>query len=89
METLLAKAEAFEGRQLPLQPEARNALFALADGDGRYLLSLAETLFNIGSARPLSIADLGKVLQKRSPAYDKDREEHYNLISALHKSIRR
>src|SRR3954470_1636075 len=88
LEALLAKAEAFEGRPLPLEPEARAALTALADGDGRYLLTLAETLFNIGSARPLSTKDLGQVLQKRSPAYDKDREEHYNLISALHKSIR-
>ncbi|WP_293907967.1 replication-associated recombination protein A [Phenylobacterium sp.] len=86
--TLLAKAEAHEGRTLPLEPEARAALVALADGDGRYLLTLAETLFNIGSAKPLSTKDLGQVLQKRSPAYDKDREEHYNLISALHKSIR-
>ena len=85
---LLAKAEAHEGRALPLAEEARGALLALADGDGRYLLTLAETLFNIGSARPLSTAELGQVLQKRSPAYDKDREEHYNLISALHKSIR-
>jgi len=88
LESLLAKAEAFEGRALPLEPEARNALTALADGDGRYLLTLAETLFNIGSAKPLSTKELGQVLQKRSPAYDKDREEHYNLISALHKSIR-
>jgi putative ATPase len=88
LETLLEKAEAFEGRPLPLEPEARAALTALADGDGRYLLTLAETLFNIGSAKPLTTKDLGQVLQKRSPAYDKDREEHYNLISALHKSIR-
>ncbi|HLZ77557.1 replication-associated recombination protein A [Phenylobacterium sp.] len=88
LESLLEKAEAFEGRALPLEPEARQALTALADGDGRYLLTLAETLFNIGSAKPLSTKDLGQVLQKRSPAYDKDREEHYNLISALHKSIR-
>jgi putative ATPase len=88
LESLLNKAEAFEGRPLPLEPEARTALSALADGDGRYLLTLAETLFNIGSARPLSTKELGQVLQKRSPAYDKDREEHYNLISALHKSIR-
>jgi putative ATPase len=88
LETLLEKAEAFEGRPLPLELEARQALSALADGDGRYLLTLTETLFNIGSAQPLSIKDLGQVLQKRSPAYDKDREEHYNLISALHKSIR-
>ena len=88
LENLLRKAEAFEGRALPLEPEARHALAALADGDGRYLLTLAETLFNIGSARPLTTKQLGEVLQKRSPAYDKDREEHYNLISALHKSIR-
>jgi putative ATPase len=88
LEALLEKAEAFEGRPLPLEPEARNALSALADGDGRYLLTLAETLFNIGSPRPLTTRQLGEVLQKRSPAYDKDREEHYNLVSALHKSIR-
>ncbi|MET0293386.1 MAG: replication-associated recombination protein A, partial [Phenylobacterium sp.] len=86
--SLLAKAEAFEGRALPLEPAAREALVALADGDGRYLLTLAETLFNIGSDQPLTTKELGEVLQKRSPAYDKDREEHYNLISALHKSIR-
>ncbi|HSV03100.1 MAG TPA: replication-associated recombination protein A [Phenylobacterium sp.] len=88
LETLLEKAEGYEGRPLPLEPEARGALLALADGDGRYLLSLAETLFNIGSVKPLATRELGQVLQKRSPAYDKDREEHYNLISALHKSIR-
>jgi putative ATPase len=88
LEQLLNKAEAYEGRSLPLTPEARQAMMALADGDGRYLLSLAETLFNIGSAGPLSVAELGQTLQKRSPAYDKDREEHYNLISALHKSVR-
>jgi putative ATPase len=88
LETLLARAEAFEDRPLPLTPEARQALMALADGDGRYVLSLAETLFNVGVAKPLSTGELGQVLQKRSPAYDKDREEHYNLISALHKSIR-
>ena len=88
MAELLVRAEALEGRALPLTSEARTALFALADGDGRYLLTLAETLFAIGPAEPLAPADLGALLQKRSPAYDKDREEHYNLISALHKSIR-
>jgi len=88
LEALLAKAEAHEGRPLPLEPEARAALVALADGDGRYLLTLSETLFNIASAKPLTTKELGQILQKRSPAYDKDREEHYNLISALHKSIR-
>jgi len=88
LESLIKKAETFETRPLPLEPDARGALIALADGDGRYLLTLIETLFNIGAAKPLSTAELGQVLQKRSPAYDKDREEHYNLISALHKSIR-
>jgi putative ATPase len=88
LETLIKKAETFETRPLPLEPDARSALIALADGDGRYLLTLIETLFNIGTAKPLTTQELGQVLQKRSPAYDKDREEHYNLISALHKSIR-
>ena len=71
-----------------LTPEAREALMAMADGDGRYVLSLAETLFAIGQDRPLGPKELANVLQRRSPAYDKDREEHYNIISALHKSIR-
>src|SRR6201996_5866749 len=88
LESLLAKAEAHEGKPLPLDADARQALVAMADGDGRYLLTLAETLFNIGSAEPMDIKSLSQVLQKRSPAYDKDREEHYNLISALHKSVR-
>ena len=88
LETLLQRAEAMEDRKLPLTPEAREAMIAMADGDGRYVLSLAETLFNIGSDHPLSTAELSQALQKRSPAYDKDREEHYNIISALHKSIR-
>jgi putative ATPase len=88
LETLLTRAEADEGRALPLTPEARQALVAMADGDGRYVLSLAETLFAIGQDEPLDSQGLAGVLQKRSPAYDKDREEHYNLISALHKSIR-
>src|SRR5471030_1934435 len=88
LSTLLAKAEAFEGRALPLDGPAREAMMAMADGDGRYLLSLAETLFNIASSERLDPAAMGQVLQKRSPAYDKDREEHYNLMSALHKSVR-
>jgi putative ATPase len=88
LEQLLAKAEAHEGQPLPLDADAREALIAMADGDGRYLLTLAETLFAIGAPKPLTPAELGQVLQKRSPAYDKDREEHYNLISALHKSVR-
>jgi putative ATPase len=90
--SLLTRAEAFEGCALPLDPAAREAMIAMADGDGRYLLTLAETLFNIaagpGGAVRLDTAAMSEVLQKRSPAYDKDREEHYNLISALHKSVR-
>jgi putative ATPase len=88
LETLLARAEAFEGRPLPLTPAAREAMIALADGDGRYVLTLAETLFTLAGAAPLDTAAMSAALQKRSPAYDKDREEHYNLISALHKSVR-
>ncbi len=88
LELLLSRAETFEGRPLPLTPPAREALKAMADGDGRYVLTLAETLFAIGDETLLDPAALAGVLQKRSPAYDKDREEHYNLISALHKSIR-
>ena len=88
LESLLAKAEAYEKRPLPLTPEARAAMIAMADGDGRYVLSLAETLFNIAAPTPLATREMAAVLQKRSPAYDKDREEHYNLISALHKSVR-
>jgi putative ATPase len=88
LETLLQRAEANEGRALPLTPEAREALIAMADGDGRYGLTLAETLFAIAEDAPLDPQALAGVLQRRAPAYDKDREEHYNLISALHKSIR-
>ena len=88
LNALLAKAEAFEGRRLPVNPAARAVMLTMADGDGRYLLSLAESLFNIAPELPLDPAAMGQVLQKRSPAYDKDREEHYNLISALHKSVR-
>jgi putative ATPase len=92
LETLLARGEAFEGRALPLTAPAREAMIAMADGDGRYLLTLAESLFTLAGGEaggpPLDTAQMSQVLQKRSPAYDKDREEHYNLISALHKSVR-
>ena len=88
LETLLARAEAFEGRALPVTAAAREALLAMSDGDGRYVLTLAEALFAIGGGEPMDPAGLAVVLQRRSPAYDKDREEHYNIISALHKSIR-
>ena len=63
-------------------------MIALADGDGRYLLTLAQSIFDVAPDHALDVAELGQLLQRRSPAYDKDREEHYNLISALHKSVR-
>jgi putative ATPase len=88
LEQLLQRAEAAENRPLPIDADARSTLVAMADGDGRYLLTLAETLFSIGTDSPLNPTQLGQFLQKRRPAYDKDREEHYNLISALHKSVR-
>jgi putative ATPase len=88
LEALLVKAEAAEGRALPLDADARSTLIAMADGDGRYLLTLTETLLAIGTDTPLNPTQLGQFLQKRRPAYDKNREEHYNLVSALHKSVR-
>ncbi|NQE61793.1 replication-associated recombination protein A [Caulobacter sp. RHG1] len=88
LDQLLQRAEVAENRSLPIDAEARSTLVAMADGDGRYLLTLAETLFSIGTDSPLNPTQLGQFLQKRRPAYDKDREEHYNLISALHKSVR-
>jgi putative ATPase len=89
METLLQRAEALEGRPLPVVDRARQAVIDMADGDGRYLLNLAEQAFMMASApRLLSLEELSAAVQKRAPAYDKDREEHYNLISALHKSVR-
>src|SRR3990167_1745264 len=71
MEQLLGRAEAEEGLVLPLEPAAREAMIAMADGAGRYLLTLAETLLAIGAPKPLTPTELGEVLQKRSPAYDK------------------
>lgn len=88
LDQLLIRAEAHEGRALPLTPEARHALTALADGDGRYLLTMAEQLFVLAGEAVLDVQGLAALLQKRAPAYDKSREEHYNLISALHKSVR-
>ena len=85
---LLARAERLECRPLPLTPVAREQLLAMADGDGRFVLTLAESLYAFGLSEPLDPAGLAAALQRRSLAYDKDREEHYNLISALHKSIR-
>jgi putative ATPase len=85
---LLMRAEAGEERALPLMPEARDALIASADGDGRFLLNQAETLFSVEIVDPLDPQALAALLHRRMPIYDKDREGHYNLISALHKSLR-
>lgn len=88
LDLLLDRAEALMGKPLPLTVEARQAMLALADGDGRYLLTMSEVLFDLTDVEPLDVQALAGVLQKRAPAYDKSREEHYNLISALHKSVR-
>jgi|KBSSwiStaDraftv2_1062776.scaffolds.fasta_scaffold02867_20 putative ATPase len=88
LDELVRRAEALENRPLPVTAEAREALIASADGDGRFLLNQAETLFSIELAAPLGPAELSELLHRRVPVYDKDREGHYNLISALHKSLR-
>jgi putative ATPase len=87
LSSLLEKGEALEGA-LPLTAEAREALVASADGDGRFLLNQAETLYAAKLPGPLDPAALGQFLQRRVAVYDKDREGHYNLISAFHKSLR-
>jgi len=88
LEKLLARAEAHYGEPLKLTPDARASLRAMADGDGRYLLNLAEEIANLKIVAPLDPAGLMAAVQRRMPLYDKSREEHYNIISALHKSIR-
>ncbi|HEV2746230.1 MAG TPA: replication-associated recombination protein A [Allosphingosinicella sp.] len=85
---LLDRAEKLIGRPLPLTGDARDALVATADGDGRFLLNQAETLFSVELDGPLDPAGLSALLHRRVAVYDKDREGHYNLISALHKSLR-
>lgn len=88
LEELLVRAEQETGRALPLEADARAALRAMADGDGRYLLNMAEALVGLPQAMLLDVASLTATVQRRLPLYDKDREGHYNLISALHKSLR-
>jgi putative ATPase len=89
IEKLLARAEVVEGKPLPLDAEARASLVRMADGDGRAALTLAEEVWR--AARPDEIfgwAKLQEVVQRRAPIYDKSQDGHYNLISALHKSVR-
>ena len=89
VEQLLKRAEAIEGKPLPLDENARLMLAGMADGDGRASLTLAEEVWR--AARPDEIFDsvkLQEIVQRRAPIYDKSQDGHYNLISALHKSVR-
>jgi putative ATPase len=89
VEKLIARAEVIEGRPLPLDEDARASLIRMADGDGRAALTLAEEVWR--AARPgetFDAAKLQEVVQRRAPIYDKSQDGHYNLISALHKSVR-
>ena len=89
LELLAQRAEAIVGKPLPLDPDARATLYELADGDGRAMLGLIEEVF--AATRPDEVLDkagLLKVVQRRAPIYDKKQDGHYNLISALHKSVR-
>ena len=86
IETLLQRAEAEEGKSLPLTKDARESLKAMADGDGRYALTMAEQVLNQDAE--LDVTALTALVNRRAPLYDKADEGHYNLISALHKSVR-
>ena len=88
LEQLLGRSEAEMDRVLPLDGDARAALRAMADGDGRYLLNMAEALFGLPEEPVLDTAALAEVVQRRVPLYDKHQDGHFNLISALHKSLR-
>jgi putative ATPase len=88
LEALAVRAESAESTPLPLTPEARALLLRLADGDGRYLLNLCEELFSAALPAPLDVPALTRFAQRRAALYDKHQDAHYNLISALHKSLR-
>ena len=89
LEKLLARAEALEDKPLPLDGQARLALVRMADGDGRAILTLAEEVWRAaGEGEVFDTAGLSAVVQRRAPIYDKAQEGHYNLISALHKTVR-
>lgn len=88
LEKILKRAEEVSGTTLPLTPEARHMLYSLADGDGRYLLVMVEAIIGANVATELTPEALEKLVQQRAPLYDKNQEAHYNLISALHKSVR-
>ncbi|HVW54715.1 MAG TPA: replication-associated recombination protein A [Rhizobiaceae bacterium] len=86
---LLSRAEEAEGRSLPVDPEARQVLLRLADGDGRAALTLAEEIWRAaGEGEIFDAEGLMRIVQRRAPVYDKSQDGHYNLISALHKAVR-
>jgi putative ATPase len=88
LETLLGRAEQNLGHALPLTDDGRAALRAMADGDGRFLLNLVEEIDRLPREPALGPQQLAELVQRRAPLYDKQQEGHYNLISALHKSLR-
>ena len=88
LDEMLKRAEKEAGRKLPIDAEARISLRAMADGDGRFLFNMAETLFELPAEPVLDRAALAEAVQRRVPLYDKSQEGHFNLISALHKSLR-
>ncbi len=89
LQKIIEKAESVMERGLPLDKSARKTLIELADGDGRYFINLIETVYDLaGSNEILDSEKLLQMVQQRAPVYDKDRDGHYNLISALHKSLR-
>src|SRR5689334_16272224 len=89
IENLLARAEEAEGKPLPLDEEARAVLIRMSDGDGRAALTLAEETWRAaGHGEVFDAAGLQAIVQRRAPIYDKSQDGHYNLISALHKSVR-
>jgi len=89
LEELLQRVEAAEGRPMLVDADARTALRAMADGDGRYLLNMADILMGLAEVEtPLTPERLAEAVQSRQPLYDKGQDAHYNLISALHKSLR-
>ena len=88
LEALLQRAEQAEGKKLPVDDDAREALRAMADGDGRAILNMAEQLLNLPDSKQIGTAELADLVARRAPLYDKSQEGHYNLISALHKSLR-
>ena len=88
LDSLLTRAEANEGRKLPITVNARDILRNLADGDGRYLLNMVDELFQQRGDRVLDVKAMSDAIQRRAPVYDKFQDTHFNLISVLHKSLR-